>query len=141
LTFSIIWPIFLNIIKERIKKMIRDWQTLTRMTGGKEIVIERVGLKEDDLKIEGSFELPPMAKLSMEDQIFAAAFVKSHGSIKEMERLYGISYPTVKNRLNKIAEQFDFINIDVNVEKPRTDVLERLDRGEISIDQALEELK
>lgn len=121
--------------------MIRDWQTLTRMTGGKEIMIERVRIKDDDLRIEGSFELPPMAKLSMEDQVFAAAFVKSHGSIKEMERLYGISYPTVKNRLNKIASQFDFINIDVNVENPRTDVLERLDRGEISIDQALEELE
>ncbi len=120
--------------------MEQDWQTLMKMTGGKEITVQKVRIKENDVRIEGSFDLPPLAKLSLEDQVFIAAFIKSHGSIKEMERLFGISYPTVKNRLNRLSRALDFINVDVQVFRNATDVLERLDRGEITFDQAMEEL-
>lgn len=121
-------------------EMARDWQALTKMTGNRDIVIERVGIKNSDIHIDGSFELPPMAQLSMEDQVFAATFIKTHGSIKEMEKLFGVSYPTVKNRLNRIAAQLDFVNVDVRISKPGHEILEKLDRGEISVDQAMEEL-
>jgi hypothetical protein len=117
-----------------------DWQALMKMTGGKEISVEKVKVKNTGVQIEGSFDLPPLAQLSLEDQVFAATFIKSHGSIKEMERLYGISYPTVKNRLNKIAEQLDFVDVDVKVFGNAARILDRLDRGEISVDQALEEM-
>ena len=40
----------------------------------------------------------------MDDQVFIGAFVRSHGSIKEMERLFGVSYPTIKNRLNRLSQ-------------------------------------
>jgi hypothetical protein len=76
--------------------LAKDWQELTRLTQGKPIVVEKIRLLESDIAIEGSFELPPLARLSAEDQIFIAAFVKCHGSIKEIERIFGISYPTVK---------------------------------------------
>lgn len=81
-----------------------------------------------------------MAQLTMEDQVFAATFIKTHGSIKEMERLFGISYPTVKNRLNKIGRQLSFVDVDVTVAKPGLTTLERLERGEITVEQAMEEL-
>jgi hypothetical protein len=67
------------------------------------------------------------------------AFLRSHGSIKEMEATFGISYPTVKNRLNAIAALLPLI--EVNPPSPRTDVLDQLDRGEISVDEALAKLK
>ena len=51
-----------------------------------------------------------------EDQVFVAAFLKSHGSIKEMEQVFGVSYPTVKARLNRIAGQLEFVETDP---KPR----------------------
>ena len=66
--------------------MPREWQELTRLTQGKPIIIERVRLVGSDIAIEGSFELPPLARLSAEDQIFIMAFVQSDGSIKEMEK-------------------------------------------------------
>ncbi len=138
LIYLIFKAIFINIIKE--EAMEQDWQTLMKMTGGKEITVQKVRIKENDVRIEGSFDLPPLAKLSLEDQVFIAAFIKSHGSIKEMERLFGISYPTVKNRLNRLSRALDFINVDVQVFRNATDVLERLDRGEITFDQAMEEL-
>ncbi len=120
--------------------MAQDWQSLTKMAGRREMVVERVGIKDTDIHIEGRFELPPLAQLSMEDQVFAATFIKTHGSIKEMERLFGISYPTVKNRLNRIAEQLDFVRVDVQIFKPRHEILEKLNRGEITVDEAMEEL-
>ena len=78
-----------------------DWKHLTRISDGARLVVERIRLPDTGIVVEGSFELPPLAQLSIEDQVFVAAFVKSHGSIKEMERLFGVSYPTIKSRLNR----------------------------------------
>ena len=72
-------------------------------------MVERVFLPDSDLAIEGQFESPVLARLSVEDQVFVMAFIHVHGSIKEMEHIFGISYPTVKNRLNAIAEQLQFV--------------------------------
>ena len=65
------------------------------------------------------------------------AFVRHHGSIKKMEELFGISYPTVKNRLNAIAARLDK---SMQAPSAREYVLEQLSRGEISVDEALEKL-
>lgn len=119
--------------------MAREWQELTDLTGGSEVVIERVRLPRWDIALEGEFELPPLARLSAQDQVFVMAFVRSHGSIKQMEKLFGISYPTVKNRLNRIARQFEFV--EINPPPSRSDVLDRLERGEISVDEAARLLK
>jgi len=119
--------------------MVQDWKELTDLTGSQPIVIERVRLEGKQIAIEGSFAVPPLARLSAEDQVFVAAFVRSHGSIKEMEGLFGVSYPTVKNRLNRIASQLEFV--EVSVAPPRGDVLGALERGEISVQEALEKLK
>lgn len=85
--------------------MTQDWQELTKLTRGEAFTIESVKLVDRAISIEGTFALPPLAKLIVEDQLFVTAFVRSHGSIKEMEALFGISYPTVKNRLNAISAQ------------------------------------
>ena len=92
--------------------MTKDWQELTKITRGATLLVERVKLKEDDIVVEGSFDLPPLASLTMEDQIFVIAFIRSHGSIKDMEQLFGISYPTVKNRLNRISQMLEFVDIN-----------------------------
>jgi len=116
-----------------------DWQELTRLTQGHPIVIERVRLVEKDIAIEGTFELPQLARLAMDDQIFITAFVRSHGSIKEMERVFGVSYPTIKSRLTRIAESLDFV--ETNPSPSRAEILERLQSGEISAEDAIRELE
>ena len=95
-----------------------------------------------DIAIEGAFDLPPLARLAADDQVFVAAFLRSHGSIKEMEQVFGVSYPTIKARLNRIAASLEFIEIDPepNPGPGRAEVLERLARGEITADQAVSEL-
>lgn len=119
-----------------------DWQELTRLTQGQRFVVERVRLVDADVAIEGRFEPPDLAWLSMEDQVFVAAFVRCHGSIKEMERIFGVSYPTIKARLNRLAERLEFVETDpAPPAPPRSDVLDRLGRGEISAQDAIRELE
>ena len=119
--------------------MTKDWQELTRITRGAPLLVERVRLKEEDIVLEGSFDLPPLARLTMEDQIFVTAFLRSHGSIKDMEELFGISYPTVKNRLNRIAQMLEFV--EINPPASRGEILEDLDRGEISVEEAISKMR
>lgn len=92
--------------------MASDWQELTRLTQGAPMTVEKVRLPGSGIAIEGSFELPPLARLVQEDQIFVTAFLGCHGSLKDMEELFGISYPTVKNRLNRIVAQLEFVEIN-----------------------------
>jgi hypothetical protein len=87
--------------------------------------------------LEGDFDISPLATLPLEDQVFVMAFVRHHGSIKKMESLFGVSYPTVKNRLNSIAAR-----VDRSFEATSTNsaILEQLRRGEITVDEAVEKL-
>lgn len=126
--------------------MGRDWQELSKLVGQAPIEIERVRLVETGVAIEGPFTLPPLALLAADDQVFVAAFVRCHGSIKQMEKYFGVSYPTIKNRLNRIGSQLSFVEIeqgsDTDAPAPtRGEVLGRLSRGELTVAQALERLK
>ncbi len=116
-----------------------DWQELTHLTQGQPLVVERVRLLGKDIVVEGSFELPQLARLSMEDQVFITAFVRSHGSIKEMEQVFGVSYPTIKSRLTRIANSLPFV--ESNPTPSRTEILDRLQRGEMTAEDAIRELE
>ncbi len=96
-------------------------------------------MPEKDIAIEGSFELPQLARLNMDDQVFIIAFVRSHGSIKEMERIFGVSYPTIKSRLTRIAESLEFVETDPT--PSRAEILERLQQGEITAEDAIRQME
>lgn len=121
--------------------MANDWRELTDLTGGREFIVERIRLKDSGVAIEGSFDPPPLATLPIEDQVFVAAFVRCHGSIKQMEKLFGVSYPTIKNRLNRLGARFGFIEVEAGTDASGEGVLERLERGEITVEQAEEMLR
>jgi hypothetical protein len=120
-------------------KQSRDWQELTELTQGQPMIVERVRLVEKDIAIEGAFELPQLARLTLEDQVFVTAFVRCHGSIKEMEQIFGVSYPTIKSRLTRIANNLEFV--ETNPAPSRTEILDRLKRGEITAQDAIRELE
>jgi hypothetical protein len=120
-------------------KNSRDWQELTHLTQGQPVVVERVRLADKDIAIEGRFELPQLARLDMADQVFITAFVRSHGSIKEMERIFGVSYPTIKARLNRIAGSLEFV--ETNPTPSKAEILERLQQGEITAEDAIREME
>jgi len=123
--------------------MSNDWHELTDLTGDRRFLVTEARM-ETGISIQGEFELPPLARLRYEDQIFVSEFVRSHGSIKDMEKAFGISYPTVKNRLNRIIEQLQLVEIEVvpgsaAAPAPATatdDTLDLLERGEITAAEA-----
>ena len=120
--------------------MPSEWSDLTRLTQGKAIVVERVRFPDTRIAIDGEFELPPLARLSDEDQVFVRAFIQCHGSIKDMEQMFGISYPTVKNRLNSLAERLKLVETPPLTSDSRNDVLLKLGKGEITVEEAIKRL-
>src|SRR5260221_4508645 len=125
-------------------RMTKPWQTRSRMTAGAPIEIERVRLIGSDIAIEGRFELPPLARLTAEDQVFVAAFVRCHGSIKQMEKFFGVSYPTIKNRLNRIGALLPGVEIEPGTEPDRpatSELISRLERGELNVDEVVRQLQ
>jgi hypothetical protein len=124
-------------------KTLTEWEELTKLTQGQPIVVERVRLIEKDIAIEGRFELPQLARLNLEDQVFITAFVRSHGSIKDMEQVFGVSYPTIKSRLTRIARSLEFVDNNPLPTRSdiRTETLDRLNRGEINAEDAIRELE
>ncbi len=136
--------------------MAQPWQALTALTQGARLTVERVRLAESDIVLEGSFQLPPLAELTAEDQIFVAAFVRCHGSIKQMEQLFEVSYPTIKNRLNRLGSQLPTVDIDIRPEadvEPKPEqpageaapnvarsLLDRLARNELTVSEVLAQL-
>jgi len=121
------------------QKLPADWRELTRLTQGRDFVIERVRLTDQDIAVDGRFALPQLARLSAEDQVFVTAFVCSHGSIKEMERIFGVSYPTIKARLNRIAQSLDFVEVDPL--PSRSEILAGLQRGELTAEEAIQQME
>lgn len=55
-----------------------------------------------ETEVGGRYPLPRLARLSTDEQAFLLAFVEASGSLKEMAKRLGVSYPTVRNRLNDI---------------------------------------
>ena len=122
------------------ERNIKDWQELTKLTQGASLVVERVRM--GDIVLEGAFELPQLARLTVEDQVFVAAFLKSHGSIKEMEQVFGVSYPTIKARLNRIAGQLEFVDTNpAPLKTGRNEIISQLERGDITAAEAIRRLE
>ena len=121
---------------------------MTKLTAGAPFEIERVRLAgRGHRRSKGASKLPPLAQLAADDQIFVAAFVRCHGSIKQMEKFFGVSYPTIKNRLNRIGALLPFAEIDPEPEPERPavtstgELLSQLERGTLTVDQVLRQLR
>lgn len=99
--------------------------------------IQRLSCPQGHIAMEGEVEVPTLARLSLEEQLFVTAFMRCHGSIKRMEDMFEISYPTVKNRLNTIVDKLDHA---LDAPTSNLQILERLEQGEITVKEALAKL-
>ena len=89
--------------------------------------------------VEGTFGLSRLGSLPSEHQEFIEVFVRCRGSIKDVERELGISYPTVRGRLDRAIEAMGYVAQDV--EARRKEILDALDRKEIAPEEAIQALE
>jgi len=89
-----------------------------------------------DTVIRGKFGVSDLAMLSVKQQEFAKVFICNKGNIKEVEKVLGISYPTVKNKLNEITKI-----LCPQTKQMSNDVLDEIEKGNISVDEAIKQLK
>ena len=105
---------------------------------GKPMRFSRATCPHCEVTLDGDFEISALGRLPEEDQVFVMAFLRLHGSIRKMEQLFNISYPTVKNRLRGIVSHLDR---SFAAPSPNSIILQQLARGEITVDEALERMQ
>lgn len=106
--------------------------------------VTRMQCAECGTAVEGRFELCKFCSLSREQQQFVEIFIKCRGNIREVERELGISYPTVRSRLDQVIEALGY-RVEAAAEEERgarrKEILDSLSRGEISTEEAIKLLK
>lgn len=110
---------------------------------GKEMKVTRLECDYCLSALEGSFSLCKFCGLSPDQLRFVEVFLRSRGNIKEVERAFGISYPTVRNRLDEVIRALGY-KVDEgrdSLQEKRKEILDSLESGEINADEASKLLK
>lgn len=71
--------------------------------------VGRLFCEQCDTEVGGNFELPLLARLTEKEQLFVIDFIKSSGSLKDMAKNMGVSYPTVRNILDDLIDKLNKI--------------------------------
>lgn len=101
--------------------------------------IRKLMCSECGISYEGDFYTPPLARLSADEQMFVELFVLSSGSLKEMAEIYGITYPTLRVRLNEVIEKLK-VQLKIKAEFKKA-LLDKVGRGEIEAEKAARIIK
>src|SRR5262245_19894274 len=128
--------------EKKIKKLL-----ISDPVSGGELYVSELSNDESGIAIRGRFEIPRWAKLTDEQEQFLETFLRCRGMINSVEKELGISYPTVKSRLESLLAALELSPVkeeaakkDKSAEK-KAKILEQLEKGEISAAQAKEKLK
>jgi hypothetical protein len=110
-----------------------------------ELIVTRLHCPSCDTAVEGRFSAGHFADLTQAQLDFIVAFVRNEGKLNRMEEELSLSYPTIRNRLHEVIRALGFEPgkddaPEVNDEK-RTKVLEDLDAGKISAEDAMRILR
>lgn len=110
---------------------------------GDSFAVSKLSCKNCSTTIEGNFSLCKFCKLTLEQKSFIDTFIKCRGNIKEVEKELCISYPTVKNKLEDVANALGHQaeNEAAANKNKKKDILKKLDIGDISVEEALKLIK
>lgn len=113
---------------------------------GSNLDVTQLNCPECEIVITGRFIPTRFCHLTPENLHFAELFIKLRGNIKDMERELGISYPTVRNRLNEVIRDLGFVTEDEPVEdegerENRQEILTLLGEGKMDVNEAVERLR
>jgi hypothetical protein len=108
---------------------------------GEPLEVTRLRAPNSGVVIEGQFLPNEFALLDRESLDYLRLFVKVRGNLKEVERMLGVSYPTVRSRFEQLLRALGYEAAPEVSGEARTDVLSRLERGEISAEEATRALQ
>jgi len=110
-----------------------------------ELTVTRLTCASCDTVVEGRFTAGHFANLTSEQLDFILTFVRVEGRLNRMESELGLSYPTIRNRLHDIIRSLGYEpgrdETPEVAEDKRRSVLEELDAGKISADDAMKILR
>ena len=107
----------------------------------RELTVARLKCDSCDTVIENNFSLSKFDYLSDEELYFIETFIRCRGNIKEVEKALGISYPTVRSKLNGVIEKLGYEAEPDDRPAKKEEILRALENGEITAEQAIAQLK
>jgi hypothetical protein len=115
------------------------------VTGGELYISELAGL-ESGITIKGQFEIPRYSRLDAEQARFLETFLRCRGMLSSMEKELGMSYPTLRLRLDSLLEALDLSPIKEEPKAGKTDgrkkkIVDMLEKGEITAEEAKARLR
>lgn len=91
--------------------------------------------------IENEFELSKFDYLDKEEISFVETFLKCRGNIKDVEKELGISYPTVRAKLDDVITSLGYV-VDKKISNNNSsEIIDKLEKGEITAEEAVNMLK
>lgn len=115
---------------------------------GEKLSITKLNCPRCTTTIEGHFEPCEFCRLPDEDLEFIKTFIKCRGNIKDVEKELGISYPTVRGKLDTVIRGLGYevpskelIKENENKTTARTEILDQLSNGQITSKEATERIK
>lgn len=105
---------------------------------GEKLRVTQLSCRQCGTQISGDFVLSKFNALNREELAFAETFLRVQGSIREMEKELGISYPTVKKNLETIIRKMGF---EVKKKSAQQEMLEKIRNGELTVDEAIDQIK
>lgn len=110
-----------------------------------ELTVTRIYCRNCDSTIEGRFTAGAFSQLTQEQLSFIETFVRCEGKITRMEAELGLSYPTIRNRLHEVIRALGYEPGEGDStgmsEQERRKILEALENGEISYEDAMQMLE
>lgn len=111
---------------------------------GEPLEVTRLHCPESGIVIEGRFKPNEFALLPPENLEFLRLFVRARGNLKEVERILGVSYPTVRQRFESMLAVLGYEAVAepaTGLAEKRSEILERLERGELDAEDAARALQ
>jgi hypothetical protein len=98
--------------------------------------IKKVECRKCGIGFEGDFYTSPVLSLDAEQQAFVELFVLSSGSLKQMAEILGVTYPTVRSRLDEIIQD---LRSEMKQRKEfKQEILRKVENGKLSPEKAAE---
>lgn len=107
-----------------------------------ELAVHRLQCSSCNVALEGNFQLNPFNRLSSEQQRFVEIFLVARGNMSEVQKELGVSYPTVRARLEEIISQLGHkpASDEAALQAERLSTLQEVESGALSVEEALRRL-